>query len=67
MRLSADATPCFTNLPRENDLGDGGADELDAMDYRRRLIYGSVNFVIRSFREVGLRDRGDTYYRAEQK
>ena len=61
-----DSAPCFTNLPRQNDWGDGRTDKPDARNNGRRLIYGGVNFVIKSFREVSLRDRGNAYHGAQQ-
>jgi hypothetical protein len=65
--LGAEAQSCLTNLPRQNDWGDSGADEPDARNYWGSLIYGSVNFVVRSFRQVSLRDGGDTNDRPQQK
>lgn len=58
------ATTYFTNLLRQNDCRKSGADKPDASNYGRRLIYGDVDFVIGSPREVTLRDRGNAYHGA---
>jgi len=62
--LRADSAPYFPNAPRQNERGGGGTDIPDAKDNGRRLIYGCVNFVIGSLREVSARDRGNAYYGA---
>src|SRR6267154_2721565 len=58
-RLTSGAVSCFTNVLRQNNRGDGGADKPGTRYRRRRLIYRDVNFVIGRFRAVGLRNRGD--------
>jgi len=66
VRLSADPAQGFTNLPRQNNRGHGGTDEPEAKNYGRRLIYGSVDFVIGSLREISLGDRRNAYHGAQQ-
>ena len=64
--LTSDAEQRFKNLPGQNDRGDNRTDKLDPGDYRRRLIYGGVDFVVGSLRQVGLRDRRDAHHGAHQ-
>ena len=59
MRLSFYAKPRLTNLPGHNGGCNGGTDKPGASDNGRRLIYGSVNLVIGSLREVSLRNCRD--------
>jgi hypothetical protein len=58
-RLASGVVPCFTNVPWQNNRGDGGADKPATRNCRRRLIYRDVNFVKERFRAVALRNRGD--------
>jgi hypothetical protein len=57
-RLTSDAASCFTNVVRQNNWRDGGGDKPDSRNYRKRLIYRGVRFVIGRFKEVGSRNRG---------
>ena len=65
-RLPSGAVSCFTNVIRQNSWGDVRADKPATRNRGRRLIYRNVNFVIGSFREVGLRNRGDQRNAGEQ-
>jgi hypothetical protein len=66
VRLSADAPQCCTNLPWQNYGGDARTDEPEARHDRRRLIYGSINFVIGSLGKVRLGHGRNTYHGAKQ-
>jgi hypothetical protein len=65
-QLTSGAVSCFTNVTRQNSWGGVWADKPATRNRRRRLIYRDVNFVIRRFREVGLRNRGDQRHAGEQ-
>jgi hypothetical protein len=65
-RLWTGATLARTNLLWKDNSGDCRTDKPDASYYRRRLVYGCVNFVIGSLGKVGLRDCGDAYDGARQ-
>jgi hypothetical protein len=58
-QLTSGAVSCFTDVIRQNSGGDLWADKPATGNRGRRLIYRNVNFVIGSFREIGLRNRGD--------
>jgi hypothetical protein len=65
--LSVDTSPRFPNLPWQSGCCKVGADKPDPGDHRGSLIHRCVNFVIRSFWEVRLRDRGNANHGAQQK
>jgi len=59
--LSGNPLGRFTNFPGQNDGCDVGADIPDNLDRGRRKIYGGVDFVIGSLREVSEWDRGNAH------
>jgi hypothetical protein len=67
VRLSAETAACFPYLSRKNYRSDSGTNEFAAGDDRWRLIYRGVNFVIGSFRKIGLRNCRYAYHGTHQK
>jgi|SRR5580658_6712453 hypothetical protein len=66
MKLSTDGTQAFADFPGQDDWGKRGTNKAHTGYNGRRLVYGSVYFVIRGFGEVGLRNCRNAYHGAEQ-
>src|ERR1035438_9036270 len=66
MALSAGFAQRLADLLRHCDLSDRGANNTETRYHGRGLIYRSVDFIVGRLGKVGLRDRRNAKYSAQQ-